>query len=158
MNRIFASLASLLAICAWTPGVAAAARYTDAQAYCRALGTIDAPDRRWAGPKLPPWIARRMLVDEDAWVAWRCADGQVLACVYGANRRCDAKARTSRHADAAVRAYCHAHPDADFVPAVVSGHDDAVWWRCRGRRALAGHVDAVDARGYLARDWQAVTP
>ncbi len=147
------------AACAWIPRAAAhGARHTDAQAYCRALGTIDAPDRRWAGPALPPWIAHRLRLADDAWVAWRCAGGRVLACVYGANRRCDAKARTARRAGAAVRAYCHAHPGAAFVPAVVAGHDDAVWWRCRGRRALAWHADAVDAQGYRARDWQPVTP
>ena len=158
MLRPFAALGFVCTTCVWPPAPAATARHTDAQAYCRALGTIDAPDRRWAGSKLPHWIARRLQVADDAWVAWRCADGRVLACVHGANRRCDAKARTSRRADATVRAYCHAHPDAGFVPSVVSGHDDAVWWRCHGRRAQAWHVEPVDAQGYLVRDWQPVAP
>ena len=64
----------------------------------------------------------------------------------------------SRRAGAEVRAYCHAHPDAAFVPTVVAGDDDAVSWRCRGRRALAWHVDAVDAQGYRRRDWQTLGP
>ena len=130
--------------------------FDDPAAYCRAVGTIDAPDHRYTGPQLPAWMARQQHVADDAWVAWRCAGARVLACVYGAHRRC-AKARTSRRAGAVVRAYCHAHPGAAFVPALVAGDDDAVSWRCRGRRALAWRVDAVDAQGYRQRDWQVLS-
>jgi hypothetical protein len=158
MPHAFLSGAIALAtLCAPTPPVAART-LDDAVAYCRAVGTVDAPDRRYRGPPLPAWIAHELRVADDAWVAWRCAGGRVLACVYAAHRRCDAKARTSRRAGAEVRAYCHAHPDAAFVPSFIAGDDDAVSWRCRGRRALAWRVDAVDAQGYRIRDWQALTP
>ena len=147
---------ALAALCMPAPA-ATAPVLDDAATYCRAVGTVDAPDHRYRGPPLPVWIARELHVADDAWVAWRCAGGRVLACVYGAHRRCDAKARTSRRAGTEVRAYCHTHPGAAFVPSVVAGDDDAVSWRCRGRRALAWRVDAVDAQGYRQRDWQVLS-
>ena len=134
--------------------------FDDPVPYCRAVGTIDHPDRRYIGPRLPGWMARRLGVDPARadWVAWRCAKGTVMACVYGANLACGSKARTGRRPDEAIRAYCHTHPDADFVPMIVTGHDSAVSWRCRGRRAQAWRVDPVDAQGYLKRIWSPVAP
>jgi len=34
----------------------ASEQWTDAHAYCRAVGTVDAPDRRYVGPKEPHGI------------------------------------------------------------------------------------------------------
>src|SRR5215510_4570357 len=36
----------------------AATRFTDPFAYCAAVGTIDTPDSRYAGPKVPEAVAR----------------------------------------------------------------------------------------------------
>ena len=38
---------------------AAAGSFKDPVAYCRAVGTIDKPDARYQGPKLPDWMAAK---------------------------------------------------------------------------------------------------
>src|ERR1700691_4241660 len=66
--------------------------FTDPASYCRVVGTIDKPDARYQGPKLPPWMAAKLHLTSDQGdrMEWRCARGAVLACLYGANIPCDA--------------------------------------------------------------------
>jgi hypothetical protein len=45
---------------------------------------------------------------------FRCADEHVLLCIYGANLPCG-KANSDRDLPGA-EAWCHDHPNADFVP------------------------------------------
>jgi hypothetical protein len=40
------------------PGSGPQARFSDPFAYCAAVGTIDAPDARYTGPKVPEVVAR----------------------------------------------------------------------------------------------------
>ncbi len=72
--------------------------YDDPVAYCRAVGTIDKPAAPYAGPKLPGWMATALDLQPDQGdrMEWRCARGSVLACLYGANIPCAAKAVTRR--------------------------------------------------------------
>src|ERR1700760_1768486 len=60
--------------------------FTDPVAYCKAVGTSDKPDSRYTGPKLPAWMATKLHLqpDQPKMVEWRCANGAVLACLYGA--------------------------------------------------------------------------
>lgn len=137
-----------------------AASYTDPVAYCRAVGTIDVPDARYSGPKLPAWMAAKLRLDrsEGDRMRWRCAHGAVLACLYGANIPCDAKADTSRKPTPAIAEFCRGHSDADFVPLVVTGHETVVSWACRSGLPLPAKVGAVDAEGYAAAYWRRIAP
>ena len=84
---------------------------------------------------------------------YRCLDGQTLLCTTGANLACG-KANTERN-PAAVLAWCHAHGQSGVVPMFVTGHDTIYRWRCRdGAPSIDATVDAVDARGFLARNWK----
>src|SRR6185312_9086508 len=111
-----------------------AEEFTDPAAYCRAVGTIDKPDSRYAGPKLPEWMAAKlhMKASEGDRMEWRCAKGAVLTCRYGANIPCDAKAATSSEPTAAIATFCRDNPGARFVPMVVTGHETVVSWACEG--------------------------
>src|SRR5262245_13157192 len=95
----------LVAGCASEPGQAA--RYDDPFAYCAAVGNVDAPDARYAGPVMPVAIAeglrRAFRAPADAPLEmftrssfWRCMDGKVYACSVGANLPCQARADTDR--------------------------------------------------------------
>ena len=139
---------------AWAQG------FTDPVAYCRAVGTIDQPDARYEGPKLPDWMAAKLhLAPSRAnLMRWRCARGAVLACLYGANIPCDAKADTRRTPTPAIAQFCGENPDAKFVPMVVTGHETVVSWVCRGGTAVVTSVGAVDAEGYATAYWQRVVP
>lgn len=126
--------------------------------YCRDVGTDDAPRpipeslvpaaKRLFGLEAPDAVVRRATV-------FRCMSGAVLICTTGANLPCD-KADTGRALAPAGR-YCRENPDAAFVPAYVTGHDMVHAWRCRGTEAVAGEaVEALDARGFVARLWKPV--
>ena len=86
MKSVLAALA--LAVAATVPGLAQS--YSAPVPYCKAVGTIDKPDARYTGPKLPPWMAEKLHLqaDEGKMMEWRCANGTVLACLYGANIPC----------------------------------------------------------------------
>jgi hypothetical protein len=134
--------------------------HDDPVAYCRAVGTIDKPDASYAGPKLPGWMATALGLEPDQGdrMEWRCARGAVLACLYGANIPCAAKAGTSRRPTAAIIGFCRDNPDASVVPMVVTGHETVVSWACRGKRPVVTSVGAVDAEGYATAYWRKVAP
>ena len=134
--------------------------FTDPAPYCQAVGTIDSPDARYTGPKLPGWMAAKLHLEpsQAKFMEWRCAQGAVLACLYGANIPCNAKAVTSREPTAAVSQYCQENPGSDFVPMYVTGHDTVVSWACQGPDPLVKNMEPVDAQGYAKSFWQAVSP
>jgi hypothetical protein len=143
-------------------------RFTDPFAYCAAVGTIDAPDARWAGPAVPRSIAAGLAAAfgqrADAAVApfergttWRCMDGAVYACNVGANLPCHDKADTSRTPTGAMRDFCREQADADFIPAYVTGRATIYAWRCRdGAPAIEREVEGADARGFVAGVWHRI--
>ena len=146
-----------------------AGRYTDPAAYCAAIGTIDRPDRRYVGEKVPDWMARALMLATGApadsqpryfkRAAWRCDGGRVLACSYGANIPCDQKADTSRVPGRGEREYCRENPGANSVPAVATGHAAVYAWRCQNNRpVITRQVLKVDRRGFPAEFWHVVTP
>lgn len=84
---------------------------------------------------------------------YRCVDGQVYACMTGANLNCG-KANTqmlNRGGDF----WCRQHPDAASIPFFATGHDSIYAWRCDGSRAvIARQVSHVDARGFTSENWR----
>ena len=151
-------VAAATMLCSVSPVVGES--YRDPVAYCRAMGTIDRPDARYSGPKLPAWMAAKLHLDpgQGKLMEWRCARGAVLACLYGANIPCDAKADTSRTPTPAIAAFCSDNPNATFVPMVVTGHQTVVSWACKGGQPVATKVGAVDAEGYAKAYWRRVAP
>jgi hypothetical protein len=134
--------------------------YADPMPYCKAVGTIDKPDARYTGPKLPAWMAKqlKMQPEQGKMMEWRCADGAVLACQYGANIPCDSKAVVNQTPTQATLDYCRQNPDSQFVPMYVIGHSSAVSWACHGPRPVVLHSAQVDAQGYQTEYWHKVTP
>ena len=144
--------------------------YTDPFAYCAAVGTIDAPDARYVGAKVPDAIARGLraatLAAPDAPLdgfidggSWRCMDGQVYACTVGANLPCWDKANTSQTPTTAMTQYCQANANVDTLPGFVTGRSTVYAWSCQKGVATPGRqVVQVDARGYLADIWYAISP
>jgi len=150
-------------------GPARAATYDDPAAYCAAVGTIDKPDARYTGEAVPEWIARALMgatnapADSSAaffkHATWRCDRGRVLACSYGANIPCEAKADIGRAPGPGAKEFCRENPGADAVPAVATGHATIFAWRCNGKRpAIARQVLKVDRRGFPTEFWHVVTP
>ena len=169
--RLLTMLLILLMTSVGVGGVpASSTTYADPFAYCAAVGTIDAPDARWAGPAMPEAIARGLQqafgAPADAPLEpflrnshWRCMGGKVYACNVGANIPCMEKADLSRTPSAPMAAYCKANPGASVIPAYVTGRATVYTWRCEGSTAvIERQVNQPDARGFLARFWYEIQP
>jgi hypothetical protein len=95
------------------------ARAQDAVQLCWEKGTDD--DVRPIQQSLVP-AAKRIfglkIPDQQVMhsTVFRCADGHVLLCTYGANLACG-KANSDRDLPGA-EAWCRDHPNADFVPEI----------------------------------------
>lgn len=142
-------------------------RFLDPFAYCAAVGDADAPAAPYDGPALPQAVLEATvslgLVSADApsefreHTAWRCMDGKVWLCSFGANIPCDARARTSREPTPGMARFCEEHPGEAAIPAYAAGRDTLYAWRCDGSApVLLREVMKADSRGFLAGFWHEV--
>lgn len=123
------------------------AEWTDPFAYCAAVGTMDFPDRRYAGPALVEPIADTLRVPVSSppdRVKWRCVDGAVWAC---ANFDWPVCAMTPTVPEMAE--FCTKNPNAIGLQAP-SGN-----WSCDGTQPVIpeGESWPVDKRGFLPGAW-----
>ena len=137
--------------------------------YCATVGTIDVPDALYSGPETPDAVvsglmkAMGMPADAPAkpfarLTTWRCMNGKVYACSFGANIPCREKADTKRTPTAAMNAFCHANPASDMIPAFVTGRATVYAWRCLdGAPAIVKEVTPPDAQGFLAAFWYEIS-
>ncbi|MEA4907619.1 MAG: hypothetical protein VB089_08365 [Anaerolineaceae bacterium] len=139
--------------------------YTDPYAYCAAVSNADTPGREYVGEAFPDALAQALkdasgasedapmqLFQENAF--WRCMDGHVYACTVGANLPCESKAVTDVTPTTEMNDFCDINPNAEVIPAVVTGHDTVYQWRCAGKTpTVVEQVFDVDAQGYIANIW-----
>ena len=170
-NRLLSAsilIAVLLAACR-TPAPQPLAAYSDPFAYCAAVGTVDAPDARYTGEEMPAAVlealVRQGVVSAGAPpefqknAIWRCMDGQVWACHFGANLPCQERADTSQVPTAEMEAFCKSNTSADLIPAYVTGRATVYEWRCSdGQPAVVRQVFSSDAQGFIADFWFQLTP
>jgi hypothetical protein len=142
--------------------------FTDPFAYCAAVGTIDAPDSRYTGPKVPEAVARGLKKASGAPANaplesflrntfWRCMDGRVYACTVGANLPCQERADTSRQPGQSVIDFCKNNPHAEVIPAVVTGRTTVYEWKCTNAvPEVVRQFAHPDARGFLSNIWYAI--
>ncbi len=90
---------------------------------------------------------------------WRCMDGHVWVCPVGANLPCSEKADLAKTPSRSMVAYCQANPDADAIPAIVTGRATVYAWKCAGATPLiVRQVFSADAEGYLSEFWHQLEP
>ncbi len=146
----------------------AESQYDDPFAYCAAVGTVDAPDARYNGPEMPDSVVQGLIqqgvVSADAppdfqkTAVWRCMDGQVWACHFGANLPCLEQADRSEEPTEAMKEFCEANPTADGIPAAVTGRATVYQWTCNaGKPEVVRQVFHADPQGYLAEFWYELT-
>jgi hypothetical protein len=135
---------------------------------CRAVSNLDATESLPLEPHVPAVLRERVRQAFDLpydlpaeqlepWTVWRCMDGQVWACVVGANLPCGEKADTGRTATDAMRDFCLDPPDGETVPAVVTGRATVYTWGCRdGRPEVVGQWSEPDARGFHRDLWRQI--
>lgn len=168
---------SLMAACT-TPPIPAApgaldpspAAFDDPFAYCAAIGSIDAPDSRYTGEQPPAAVIAGLRTALDApadapddffkqGTFWRCADGQVKACMVGANLPCQEQADLSETPNEGTVAFCKENPNADGVPAAATGRATVFIWSCADGAPVKGEqVFQADAQGFIADFWYLIEP
>jgi len=149
----------------------ARATYTDPFAYCAAVGTIDAPDSRYAGDPVPATVIQGYLKAAglqnngepvemlQKTTIWRCMDKAVYVCNFGANLPCDSKANTDKNPTQAMQDFCKTNQNAGSIPMSVTGHDTIYSWGCvKDTPKLIDQVDQVDAAGYITNIWYKLPP
>jgi hypothetical protein len=143
--------------------------YSDPFAYCAGVGTVDAPDARYNGAEMPDSIVqgliRQGVVSDEAppefqqAAVWRCMNGRVWACHFGANLPCLEKADVSRVPTSEMEDFCKANPTADAIPAAVTGRATVFEWKCDvGTPEVVRQVFQVDPQEYLADFWYELAP
>ena len=168
-NLILSVVVLLLAAVLLGACAAEQTTYSDPFAYCAAVSTIDAPDAQYAGPAMPDAIIQGMIgqgiVTADAPLdfqdnaVWRCMDGRVWVCHFGANLPCQEKADTSQEPTQAMQEFCQANPTAEIIPAAVTGRATVYEWTCSDGQPQAGRqVFQRDRQGFLANLWVELAP
>ena len=157
----------------WQPTAAIAnpeqSLYNDPFAYCVAVGTVDAPDARYNGPKMPDSVIQGLIqqgvVSADAppefqkSAVWRCMNGKVWVCHFGANLPCLEKADMSQVPTSEMEGFCKTNPTADSIPAAVTGRATVYEWKCNaGKPEVVRQVFQVDPQEYLANFWYELAP
>lgn len=165
LKELFPSMAIVAMLVVGAAGVSHAdIDNKDPFAYCAAVGTIDMADERYAGPKMPDAIVQGMIkqgiVSADAPLeflkiaVWRCMNGSVWVCHFGANLPCEEKADLSQLPTSEMDEFCKASPAADFIPAAVTGRATVYEWQCHaGKPRIVRQIYRADAQGYLADFW-----
>ena len=145
--------------------------FADPFAYCGAVGTVDKPDTRYTGQPIPDGIIngfKKAAGLESSTepmdmlrktTIWRCMEGKVYACNFGANLPCDSKANTDGSPSQAMQDFCKASPNAGSIPMAVTGHDTIYSWHCVNDRAQVLQKSfKVDAAGFIAEIWYPIAP
>jgi hypothetical protein len=134
------------------------------------LGTIDAPESRYTGPKVPEAVARGLKkgfgAPADASLAsflnntfWRCMDGTVYACTVGANLPCLEQTDTNRRPTQGMTDFCRNNLHAEVIPAVATGRTTVYEWTCANDMSeVVRQFAQPDARGCLPNIWYAISP
>jgi hypothetical protein len=153
--RAVAAMAAVLGVAAISQRTIAAPRAGESpHAYCARVGTDDT--LRTPPRSLTPAIRRLFNLkgpNAPKTSYYRCAAGRLLVCWVGANLPCG-KANTSRTLPGAAQ-WCRTHPNSDFIPMYVTGHDTIYSWRCIGDAAHAGAlIGKLDGRGFFAEYWK----
>ena len=129
--------------------------YDDPFAYCAAVGTINSPDARYTGPGTPDVVTEPF--GWETGYRWRCINGSVWSCSWGANLPCG-KAITRTTPAPRVKRFCRNNPNS-FVPAAVTWHAAIYAWDCKNGRAKRGRqVWHVDGQGFVKEVWRRVSP
>ena len=126
--------------------------YLDPFSYCAAVGTVDFPDHRYAGPYLVPVVADALRVPAASSpdrVKWRCFEGAVLGCASFDWPICAVTPSVPEMLE-----FCSKNPTARGLQAP-NGN-----WSCNGTRPEipAGENWPVDARGFLPTAWITIPP
>jgi hypothetical protein len=124
--------------------------YSDPVTYCAAVDTINAPDARYTGPRVPPIIVGVLgsaAQSDPEQVHWRCAYRVPLACLAAKGPLCDSLPTPDE-----MLAHCKTNPG----PAPIRVPKGS--WHCEGTRPVIPPDQEwpADALGFYPPAWTKV--
>ena len=134
---------------------AASYRATTPEATCARIGTDDA--LRPLAPSLVGSATQAFgytgmsAAEVEHMTVFRCMDGAVLMCSWGANLACG-KAETSPTLPSASN-WCEGNQNASSIPAYVTGHETIYQWSCHLGNAVSSNPAPLDTRGFFQSTW-----
>lgn len=151
-----------------TIGSTESVRILDPWDYCMYIGTIDRPDDRYIGDRVPyplmsQLILTKMLIPgyhAVEGIAWRCDNGQLKVCIVENSDYCG-PAHPNISPPNEMIEYCKEHPDEEWFPGYIQGHGTTlIQWSCKdGVVVIAQNSaasDSLDARGFLIDEWTSI--
>ena len=147
-------LAGIVVVAACSIAATPPAFAQDAASLCAGRGTVDV-----AAP-IPTSLMEQAAKlfggdDTDSFAAtvYRCVNGEVWLCTYGANLVCD-HANVAK-ANPGATQWCKENPGARSVPMAATGHDTIYSYVCAGKTArISRTIAKVDERGFIAGNWK----
>ncbi len=142
--------------------------FSDPFSYCNRVNTIDIPDKRYIGPRVPDLIINSLKRDlkmaqdvSEDWIKkgtyWRCMNANVWVCFTGANIACMTKANNSKTPSLEMKAFCERHPDVGPIPSYITGHNTIYEWHCvDGVPMVTIQIYHPDERGFISEFWHKV--
>jgi len=83
---------------------------------------------------------------------FRCMNGIVFVCNFGANIPCDARP-DERSTRSDVSEYCISNPNDDPVPMALTGHSTIFHWKCIRGKPIVTYQSRIDVRGFNQDIW-----
>ena len=103
-----------------------------------------------------PWLSDNQSDEEVAAVeestVFRCMNGIVFVCNFGANIPCDARP-DERSTRSDVSEYCISNPNEDAVPMTLTGRSTIFSWKCVRGKPIVTHQSRIDVRGFNQDIW-----
>ncbi|MDP1750907.1 MAG: hypothetical protein Q8L22_15750 [Reyranella sp.] len=171
MCMVVAFVAALALPWATAPVAAQTSQPIDPAAFCRTVGTDDAPAPAAGLRDLPDWMMAAYFTPRDIadfrsgrrpfyGIDWRCVQGDVLICQNAQTPSC-MKPDTVRTPSPEMEEFCRtAQGSPPVIPRVVTGTARmlAYDWICRGQEPAIAKETPLDAQGFVAADWKRVAP
>ena len=157
LRTLFAGVLALIIVGAVPAAIIEVAHAQGVVAYCANTGNDDRVrpiphELVPAARRLFQWVSDLPSASVEDNTAFRCMNGKIWLCNYGANLLC-AKGDVSRISKGA-EAYCKELPGSDLVPMAATGHATIHTWECLGSKPRIRESKEVDIRGFITKQWQ----
>ncbi len=105
------------------------------------------------GARATPQMSKQDIDEYAESTVFRCMNGLVFVCNYGANIPCGGRADTTRRMREVDR-YCRQNPNEEMVPMAVTGHSTIYTWACERGKPRITDQQQLDQRGFSVLFWR----
>jgi hypothetical protein len=118
----------------------------------KARNLDEASDPNSDGARATSQMSKQDIDEYAESTVFRCMNGLVFVCNYGANIPCGGRADTTRRMPEVDR-YCRQNPNEEMVPMAVTGHSTIYTWACERGKPRITDEQQLDQRGFSVLFW-----